>query len=499
MASKKKVLTRRKLFVRGTQAAAGVLAVSSVASAMSKDKKADLNAAIDNDGLKVGIAKIDITPPVGTPMAAQYRGDDYASRGIHDPLYSSALVAQDKSGNKVAILSVDVAHIGLELANMMRKYISDNCDIAASDILIHAMHTHAGPQTPHDDPKAWKFMKKAASAVLKANKDLAPATLSVGVALEDRLCFNRRLLCKDGTVRMNWEVLGTSVGLKRESVLRSIGPKDPEVRTISIRREGKLIGSVVNFANHPAILGGDNWLLSSDYPGYLAEAMKKFYGDDFTTIFFTGFKGNLNHIDYSDPTQGRGYKMSQRNGYMLAAAAYEAIKNEKPIKTGPVASLSKMVKLERIKISDEQYEWSKEIMERVKRDGEPPRQVDGLPDAFYARRWLKMRKVQDQPEKLEVQTIRIGGIGVVGFPGEIFNEFGTEIKAKSAADFTITTGLSNNAKGYFPTRESFKQGPAGFKPMVSGYETTPGTTRYEPGAGEALTASALKQLKNLFA
>jgi hypothetical protein len=34
--------------------------------------------------------------------------------------------------------------------------------------------------------------------------------------------------------------------------------------------------------------------------------------------------------------------------------------------------------------------------------------------------------------------------------------------------------------------------------MITGYETTPGTSRYEIGAGEQLTASAISQLKKIF-
>jgi len=59
-------------------------------------------------------------------------------------------------------------------------------------------------------------------------------------------------------------------------------------------------------------------------------------------------------------------------------------------------------------------------------------------------------------------------------------------------------GLTNDARGYFPTREAFTEGPEGFTPMITGYETTPGTSRYEIGAGEKLTASAISQLKKIY-
>lgn len=81
---------------------------------------------------------------------------------------------------------------------------------------------------------------------------------------------------------------------------------------------------------------------------------------------------------------------------------------------------------------------------------------------------------------------------------EMFNEFGLEIKAKSPCTNTIVTGLTNDRRAYFPTAVSFTQGPEGFTPYITGYETTPGSTRYDVGSGEKLAASAIAQLEKLF-
>ena len=85
-----------------------------------------------------------------------------------------------------------------------------------------------------------------------------------------------------------------------------------------------------------------------------------------------------------------------------------------------------------------------------------------------------------------------------GLPGEMFNEFGKDIKAKSPCKNTIVTGLTNDERAYFPTAVSFTQGPKGFTPYITGYETTPGSTFYETGSGEKLAESAINQLNRLF-
>jgi hypothetical protein len=153
-----------------------------------------------------------------------------------------------------------------------------------------------------------------------------------------------------------------------------------------------------------------------------------------------------------------------------------------------------MVPLKRMTITEEQYKWANQIMEKVKREGMPPFQPDGIPDAQFAKLWVDMYQTQNSIDSLEVMTVRIGDLAFVGMPGEIFSEIGMDIKARSPFKNTIVMGLANDARKYFPSKVSFTQGPGGYTPMASGYETTPGSTLYDIGAGEKLAESALKQL-----
>jgi hypothetical protein len=441
---------------------------------------------------KVGFGAVDFTPAVGEPLHGNYRGDDYASRGVHDRLMGKAVVFSGENGVKAAMLSVDLCMLGADKVAMMREYIAERCDIKAANILIHTTHTHSGPNASGNNEVIRDYLQKAASAVIQANKDLKRAKLFVGHGREDRVSFCRRLLCVDGSIHMNWEKLNP------DFVKKPCGVIDPEVVTLAVERNGERKTAIVNFANHPAILAGDNWLYSADYPGYLAQAMEKLCGDGFLTLFFNGCCGNVNHIDYSDTTQGRGYQMTQRVGYMVAAAAFEAMRKAKAIEDGVVMVSSEKVKLNRIKISAEQLAWAKAKIAETEKKGNSAGQEDGIPDDHYARQWVKMYEKQDGFDELEVMVLRIGDVGIVAFGGEIFAETGLRLKELSPAEHTIVIERSNADGGYFPTAESFDDGAGGFKPFASGYETTPGTTKYEKGAAEKLMTSALKQLRQLF-
>ena len=69
------------------------------------------NAQDIKSTLLIGIAEVNYTPAVGLDMAGNYRGNDYASRGIHDSLYARAIVAANEKGEKAALLTVDICYI----------------------------------------------------------------------------------------------------------------------------------------------------------------------------------------------------------------------------------------------------------------------------------------------------------------------------------------------------------------------------------------------------
>ena len=444
-----------------------------------------------DNGLKIGIAEVDYAPPVGCDMQGNYRGDDYASRGVHDPLYGRAIVAEDGSGRKAAVLTVDICWMRKATCDMMREYIAANSDIKAENVMVMATHTHSGPRSLLDAPHAAEYLRRAADAVLEANRNLHPAHLAVGRATEERVSFNRRLIATDGTVHMCWEKL------PERYIKDFLGPKDPEVIAVTLSMKDAPGGMIVNFGCHPTTMTGNNWLYSADWPGYLVESLRRANGEGFIPMFFNGACGNVTQVDYR-----RGFvdtfEECQRIGYMVGAAAMEAARNGSDATgDGHVRTLREWVALKHIEITGEQLAWAKGVVAQIEKHGMPPMQKDGFPVEQYAKDWVEMAKTQGQVDSVEVMAVRIGDVAMVGFPCEMFCEFGMRVKQQSPFQNTLVMGLANDNRKYFPTLESFSQGPAGFMPGISGYETTPGTTLYEPGSGEKLVEVAIKLLERL--
>jgi neutral ceramidase len=441
--------------------------------------------------MRTGIAAVDYTPPVGLPLMGNLR-KEYGSTGVHDPLYAKAIVFADAAGTKAALLAVDVCMLSRDQVSMMRAHIAARCDIPAEHVLIAATHIHSGPATVKlyvcpkaDDAAIRAFLTRAAEAVVVANADLQDSTLCAGYAVEDRLSFYRRIRGRDGKCHMNWE------SIPPELDAGPLGRIDPQIAALAIAREGRPAAVMVNFPLHPAIVDYANDRYSAEYPGFLAEAMRRIEGDHFETLFFNGCCGNINHINHRDPTAPRrGFEMAQRVGYMLAAGVKQAMNRAAGVGDEPVAVSRDWVTLKRLAVSEERYRWSLDALERMKRNP-PSGEEDGLPDEYSAETWIEMYRLQNQDDRVEVMVVRVGDVGIVGLPGEVFCEFGVEIKTKSPAPHTLVFELANDAIGYLPTPEAFTQG--------GGYEVTPGVTRYEKDAGQRLAASALRQLKKLFA
>ncbi len=415
--------------------------------------------------------------------------DDYAARGTHDPLRARALVVANAAGVRVALLTLDLCMLNRTQARMMREHIATHSAVPPGNILIAASHTHGGPAavslylTPAaSDAQVESFLKQAAQAVIAADQKLQPAALKAGHASELSLSFNRRLRCRDGKTHMNWEELAPGF------VLDCLGPVDPEVFVLTVEDGRAPAAGLVNFAQHPAILDYENWLYTADYIGYLDEALRKIVREDFTTLFFNGCCGNVNHIDYADPASPRrGYPTAQRMGYVLAASVARAMRSRVPVAGDTISVSREMVELERFKIGDSLYQEAKRFLESGPQD--KPAGMDGLDFQQGAPIWVRMREQQQVPDKVEVMAVRIGSVGIVALPGEVFCETGMAIKRASPAEHTIVIELANDAAGYLPTREAYEQG---------GYEVTPGATVYAPGCAEKLAESASRQLKELF-
>ncbi len=263
--------------------------------------------------LRAGVAKVDITPPLGHTMAG-YGGRTTTADGIEDPLYAYA-VALEQGDEACAIVVGDLIGVPAPLCEQLRERVTELCDLPRERVMVCATHTHWGPvlhrsgYLPTDlkeavsEEYALTCMRQMAGAVAEAWRLREPAVALCGAGDADLVSFNRRPVTVEGPVAMNlalpleealvasrvgrelsltWEKGGSpgerlSEPQEGAQGLR-IGPANTQVPLLKlVRPDGSPIAAVLAFGCHP-VCGADAdttfYRYSADYPGYARRVLE---------------------------------------------------------------------------------------------------------------------------------------------------------------------------------------------------------------------------------
>ena len=438
---------------------------------------------------RAGVAAVDITPPLGIPMAGYYhaRGAD----GVLEPLFSKALVIETEGG-RAAFVTLDIISITRAITDEARAEIEKSTGITGSRVMVSATHAHTGPELANRSRRSADLgsqsqlaveytaalPRRIAESVRLANERLMPARLSAAKGHCDGLAFNRRYFMRDGSV-------GWNPGKLNPNIVMTAGPNDPEVGILFIEPAvaggpAKSIATYVNFAMHPDTTGGSK--VSADWPGALSRVLAGYHGAHHITFVANGTCGNINHLDVSWGTPQSGPGEQNRIAAILGAAVFQAYKALNPLQGGPIHARSEMVELALPEIAAEQVAESKRIVETTKDD-----RGANFMKLVRAYRALDVAGREGKPHRVEVQVIAFGrDTAWVALPGEVFVELGLAIKKRSPFPNTFVVELANENIGYIPDRRSYSEG---------NYE--PESARCAAGSGEKLVETAARILAEL--
>lgn len=215
--------------------------------------------------LRVGIATIDITPPVGIPLLGYNRTSP--STGVLDSLSATALVFENDD-TKAALLSLDLYGMSVVHTDAIRGHIADMLQIRPQQVMLTFTHTHSGPDTDGDHPLQKTYRQELSDNLLQitieADQQKRFCDLGWAVTTTD-IGENRREITADGQAKMgrNWD-----------------GPVDNRIGILRITESdsGDNIAVVVICTAHPNILQGDNLRISADFPGRTCEMLSRMIG-----------------------------------------------------------------------------------------------------------------------------------------------------------------------------------------------------------------------------
>ena len=94
---------------------------------------------------KVGAASAKITPEKPMWMAG-YAGRTKPSEGVEQDLFAKALVIEDLSGGRFALITMDLIGVPRDLRLNVAARLEKELGIPPASLAINASHTHSGPE-----------------------------------------------------------------------------------------------------------------------------------------------------------------------------------------------------------------------------------------------------------------------------------------------------------------------------------------------------------------
>jgi hypothetical protein len=188
------------------------------------------------------------------------------------------------------------------------------------------------------------------------------------------------------------------------------------------------------------------------------------------------------HLDTSRPDPQRSYQEASRIGAVLAGDVLRVIQAAPVVNASPIRVSDEILHFPVPQYTQEEIDWATRTQATYNTAQAAP-----FLDLVKAARVLELNARKGKPLEAEVQVFTLGDkVAIVGFPGEMFAEFGLQLKEDSPFPITIVSELANGALVYIPNRIAYEEG---------NYEPT--AARLPVGAGEKLVDSALDQLLKL--
>jgi neutral ceramidase len=238
-----------------------------------------LSAAYSQDmSLKVGAARVDVTPPVNP---------EYPPLGKYDveKLHIRAIVL-DNGVTRAALIGADLSGLSEEVYTTVAPLIAAELNCPKENIIMSATHTHsgiaAGPPPPGRPVMVAKPTVDAIMVAVKQSKaKLKPAKVGFGTGA--------------AYLNVNRDVISSTTRLWTQAANLE-GPSDKTLAVVMFTDlQGTPIATYVNYAMHPinGYLGG---ITLADYPGAASRYVEKAFGDEMVMIFCQSASGDQNPL-----------------------------------------------------------------------------------------------------------------------------------------------------------------------------------------------------------
>lgn len=285
---------------------------------------------------KVGVCKVDITPPLGIDFIGYHR--ETGIRNIEERIYATIYVFANHQA-KTVFISIDNIGMLIEDTIIIREQVANELNVPFENITVVYTHTHSGPETVGDDPLVKSYKKILITNVIKgavlANDNMQLSEVGWNVTTGE-IGVNRRERTSDGKAKM---------GINENGVV------DKRIGVLAIRnyKTKNLMGVIVFCTAHPNVLKSDSDRLSADYPGLTREILEQTLNCPVTIV--QGAAGNVNakYRGSKEALKQMAYILSGSVLTMLPTVTYNLISELKTISTTMKMKLKDIPEMEEIK------------------------------------------------------------------------------------------------------------------------------------------------------
>jgi hypothetical protein len=287
---------------------------------------------VSAEELRAGAAQSAITPELRSehPVYLAGFGHNRVATGVHDDLYARCL-AMGFAKKTLVICSVDLIGLFYDDVLTIRRAFQPTTSSAAF-LIVASTHTHAGPDTlglygrkPLETGIDRKYLEwvdqHIASTAVGAVRAMQPARLELA--------------------RDDHPLLVMLQGVDRPPIV-----KDPflfAMRLVALST-GKTIATVVNWSDHPEVLGRKNTEITADYPHWARDYLEKQFGG--IALFFPGSIGKVSplgdQVALLDPETGKvaedgTWRKAELLGTEIGQLAEQALKNSTKVKLDSIS------------------------------------------------------------------------------------------------------------------------------------------------------------------
>ncbi len=419
---------------------------------------------------RFGVARRDVTPPVGIHARSWGAATHDAAEGVHRPFTATASVFAPLAGAgaTLALVALDLGwfqHLADERA--LRDSVLERTGLDEAELLIQLSHTHAGAYTSSRlqdrpgceliAPYLARLAVEIGDAVLEARDALEPAFVSYGSGR-----------CGLATNRDLWDEEAGRFACGYNPALAA----DDSVLVARVSgADGNVLATVFNYACHPTTLAWENRLLSPDFVGAAREVLEEAFAAP--ALFLQGAAGDLAPRDnYVGDTA-----VADRNGRQLGHAAAAAIEALPPAATrfaytGIVASGANLGTWAYRPCEPAQLARAA-VLERALTHVELERKsdlgvVDSIPGSAAdspqerekaTRRELLRLALGDEPRHaMPLWAWRLGEALLVAVPNEPYSIFQQELRRRFPGTPIFVLMTTNGGVGYLPPHETYGSG-----------------------------------------